>query len=176
MSGNGASAAGDVLSLFTGLFGKVSAFEENKRVGLLQMSEAARAASIADRNAALEREQGSMAAGWARIKGTRAAQQQRVAFASAGIDTNSGTAMQLQESTAAMAELDAVTIRNNARRAAFGHEEVARRARLEEGELRRKWRDGGLLGGTADDALALDLVSTAFGGVLSATGNGMGGK
>lgn len=169
------SAAGDVITLFTGLFGKVAAHTEAKRVGLLQMSEASRAADIAEQNAQLEREQGSMAAGWARIKGTRVAQQQRLSFASAGIDPNSGTAAMLEQSTAAMTELDATTIRNNARRAAFGHEEVARQRRLESSELQRKWLDGGVLGGTADDAAWLDLIGSAFGGAMKSTAGGLGG-
>lgn len=174
-AGAGLGAAGDVLNLFTGLFGKVMAHEEKRRVALLEMSELDRAAKVADTNARLSLEQGALAAGWKRIEGTRMAQQQRLAFATAGIDPNSGTAAQLEQSTAAMAEQDAVALRNNAVRAAFGHQEVARKARLEVSELDRKWRSGGVTGGTEDDAAWLDLIGSAFGGAMSATANGMGG-
>lgn len=47
--------------------------------------------------------------------------QQRAGLAAQGIDVNSGTALGLQEDTAEFGELDALTIRNNAWREAYGY-------------------------------------------------------
>ncbi len=46
---------------------------------------------------------------------------QRVALAAQGIEVDSGTALELQEETAGLGELDALTIRNNAAREAWGY-------------------------------------------------------
>jgi len=46
--------------------------------------------------------------------------EQRAAFAAQGIEVGSGSALEIQEETAALGELDAITIRNNAQREAFG--------------------------------------------------------
>lgn len=53
---------------------------------------------------------------------TRAAiGSQRAGFAANGVDVNSGSAAEIQDDTAAMGELDALTIRNNAAREAWGY-------------------------------------------------------
>lgn len=46
---------------------------------------------------------------------------QRTAFAANGIDVNTGSAGQIQNDTAALGELDALTILNNAAREAYGY-------------------------------------------------------
>lgn len=46
---------------------------------------------------------------------------QRTGFAAGGIDVNSGSAGQIQNDVAAMGELDALTIINNAAREAYGY-------------------------------------------------------
>jgi len=50
---------------------------------------------------------------------------QRAALAAAGIQLDSGSALEVQEDTAVKGELDALTIRNNARREAFGYKTQA---------------------------------------------------
>ncbi|MFJ1336758.1 hypothetical protein ACIKP7_01300 [Pseudomonas caricapapayae] len=53
---------------------------------------------------------------------TRAAiGSQRAGFAANGVDVNSGSAAEIQDDTAALGELDALTIRNNAAREAWGY-------------------------------------------------------
>lgn len=47
---------------------------------------------------------------------------QRAAFAAQGIDANSGSAAKVQADTTALGELDALTIRNNAAREAYGYQ------------------------------------------------------
>lgn len=46
---------------------------------------------------------------------------QRTGFAANGVDVNSGSAANIQDDTAALGELDALTIRNNAAREAWGY-------------------------------------------------------
>lgn len=62
---------------------------------------------------------------------------QRVGYASQGVDVNSGSALSVQADTAAIGELDALTIRNNAAREAFGYRVDAENSRTRE-ELTRK--------------------------------------
>lgn len=60
-------------------------------------------------------EEAKFRAGVKKLKGS-----QRVALASQGIDINTGSALAVQEETEVLSELDALTIRNNARREAWG--------------------------------------------------------
>lgn len=46
---------------------------------------------------------------------------QRAGFAANGVDVNSGSAADIQDDTAALGELDALTIKNNAAREAWGY-------------------------------------------------------
>jgi len=55
---------------------------------------------------------------------------QRTSLAAQGIEIDSGTALRIQEDTAALGELDALTIRNNARREAWGYQVQAGDQRL----------------------------------------------
>jgi len=54
-------------------------------------------------------------------QGQRVIGAQRVALAAQGINLDSGTALELQQDTAAQAARDAVTVRNNAWREAWGY-------------------------------------------------------
>lgn len=56
----------------------------------------------------------------ARMQGTQMVAAQRFGYANSGIDEKTGTAAQVQGNTAAAAELDAQTIKNNAAREAWG--------------------------------------------------------
>lgn len=62
---------------------------------------------------------------------------QRAGFAAQGIDINSGSARDVQENDAALSELDALTIRNNAQREAFGFRRQAQYDR-EDAEMARR--------------------------------------
>lgn len=64
---------------------------------------------------------GDTSADWQRQRTKQAIGTQRTAFAGNGIDVNSGSAAQLQDETAMLGELDALTIQNNAAREAFGY-------------------------------------------------------
>lgn len=64
---------------------------------------------------------GDTSADWQRVRTGQAIGTQRAAQAGNGIDVNSGSAAQLQDDTAMIGELDALTIQNNAAREAYGY-------------------------------------------------------
>lgn len=87
------------------------------------------AASVALENAAMARAQGTDATTRGAYteslvrQGTRQlVGQQRTALAAQGVDVGSGTALDVQSSTAYLGELDALMARNNAAREAWGFE------------------------------------------------------
>ncbi|MNJ23108.1 hypothetical protein D3C77_174860 [compost metagenome] len=56
-----------------------------------------------------------------RLRTNAAIGTQRTGFAANGVDVNTGSAAEIQDDTAALGELDALTIRNNAAREAWGY-------------------------------------------------------
>lgn len=81
---------------------------------------------------------GDEAANRHRLQVTRMISSQRAALAAQGVDVEAGSALDVQIDTAALGELDALTIRNNAMREAFGYRAQAidsrRRGRLARAE------------------------------------------
>ncbi len=95
--------------------------QQNKQAG-----EASSAANM--QNAAISRiqandavDRGEFEADQQRLKTRAAIGTQRAGFAGNGVDVNSGSAALVQDDTAALGELDALTIRNNAAREAWGY-------------------------------------------------------
>lgn len=72
---------------------------------------------------------GNTSADWQRVRTGQAIGTQRSAQAANGIDVNSGSAAQLQDDTAMIGELDALTIANNAAREAYGYRVQAQQDR-----------------------------------------------
>lgn len=161
------------LSVIPESFAKVSAHEAEKASALINIGELNRSADQERANAAAALKRGSLEAGMLRVRGERVAAAQRVAFAEGNVDSSSGTAADVQDAAVAVSELDAQTARNNARAAALGHQTAERRYRTESERLDRRYRSGGLFGGTADDELMGGLAMSALG---SAASFGMGGK
>ncbi len=83
-----------------------------------QMDEAN--ARIADLNATDSINRGNVKADQTFQKGTDIQGSQRAGFAGQGVDVNSGTAADLQDETGKNATLDAMTVRSNAWREAWG--------------------------------------------------------
>ncbi len=73
---------------------------------------------------------GDTSADWQRVRTGQAVGTQRSVQAANGIDVNSGSAAQLQDDTAMLGELDALTIQNNAAREAYGYKVQAKQDRL----------------------------------------------
>lgn len=65
-----------------------------------------------------------------RIQLRRILGSQRASYGASGVDTNQGTPLNVALDSGREAELDMLTIANNASRAAFGFKESARRSRI----------------------------------------------
>lgn len=117
-------------------------------------------AGLADAGAADAIARGREAEGRQRGQIRRLAGGQRAALGGSGIDIDSGSALDVVRNDATMGELDALTIRNNARREAWGYQvqasdyrrqaELARHAGREEGKARRRQSFSTLLTGAGD--------------------------
>lgn len=79
-----------------------------------------RNAQMSDRAAQDAEQRGRVEADRRRDLAQRQLGQQRAAAAASGIDLASGTALDIQEGTAEIGEIDALTIENNAAREAYG--------------------------------------------------------
>lgn len=78
-----------------------------------------------DLNASDALERGGAAAGRARMRATTTLAEQQVAFTANGIESTSGTALDLAASSALVGELNATTERNNGIREALGHRKAS---------------------------------------------------
>lgn len=79
-------------------------------------------AQIAQNNAALAGEQGAANAGIEQQKTRAAVGGIKAAQAANGIDVNSGSAVDVRSSAAELGELNAITIRSNAAKTAYGYQ------------------------------------------------------
>ncbi|PZR17531.1 MAG: hypothetical protein DI536_04250 [Archangium gephyra] len=164
--------------------GAVSAIPESISKSLAQsarretanfnMDELRRSSALEQANAAFVEQAGATQAGLARMRGSAVQAQQRVAWATAGIDTSTGTPAAVGEASRLWSELDAVTLQNNARRAAMGHRELSRRYDVENERIAARWRPtNNLLGAPAELEFESDLALSGLGAALSA---GLGAK
>lgn len=104
---------------------------------------------------------GNTEAGRVRMQGTQLARKQFVAYANSGVDPTQGTAARTQEQTAALSELDAQTVQNNAAREAWGF-----KAKASEFERERK---------NATQRTGMRMAATVLGTVGRMQGGGYGG-
>jgi hypothetical protein len=79
----------------------------------------------ADMNAVDALQQGGIAAGQQRMRGSQVIGAQKAAYAASGVDVSSGTPAEQQASTALTAELNAQNAENNAVRQALGYRRTA---------------------------------------------------
>lgn len=78
-------------------------------------------AIIAERNAQAELQRGQQLEASKRERTAQALATQRARMAASGLAIDTGSPLRLQEDVAGLGELDALTIRNNAARAAYGY-------------------------------------------------------
>lgn len=93
---------------------------------------------------------GDTSADWQRVRTGQAVGTQRSVQAANGIDVNSGSAAQIQDDTAMLGELDALTIQNNAAREAYGYRVQARQDLLNASQTVQNGKTaamGSILGG-----------------------------
>jgi len=129
-------------------------------------------AQIAEQNAVVSEKlaedataRGELAEYEARIKGRRLLGKQRVASAASGVLVDSGSTLDVLQDTAALNEMDALTVRHNAALEAYGYETEAEQFKSEARLARMSKRSPGrravvsLLGG-----------GSSFGSILATSG------
>lgn len=116
-SGMGAGGAFAGLSIMSTLYGAYAHHEAGRRQKKL-MERNRRLAELQGEDAIAR---GEVAAERRKTQTGQVISSQRAALASQGVDVNSGSAADVQASSAYLGELDAVTIRNNAAREAWGY-------------------------------------------------------
>lgn len=105
------------MALVGGMMGAQSATQQGDYQSTMLKQDAAYKKKAADETIFA----GDTAADWQRQRTKQAIGAQRTVQAANGIDVNSGSAAQLQDETAMLGELDALTISNNAAREAYGY-------------------------------------------------------
>jgi hypothetical protein len=158
------------LSVIPESFAKVQQHLENREAAAQNMAAFQQSRDAENANAVAALNRGSRAAGELKQRGTASAEATRAALAASGVDTSTGTASDLLDTS--LSSLDAAQAVNNARADALGHRRSAQAYTRERDKLRRKYQDGGVTGGTADDELFTGLVSN---GVAAALKMGTGG-
>lgn len=117
---------------------------------------------------------GDTSADWQRVRTGQAVGTQRTAQAGNGIDVNSGSAAQLQDDTAMIGELDALTIQNNAAREAYGYRVQAEQDLQNAKQIKKNAKSaamGSILGGLGS---AFGSFAGGGGGFGGAGGAGVG--
>lgn len=138
------AAAGTAVSAY-------SSYEQGKaqqQQALYQSAVALNNQKIAQQYATAELQKGDVQEQEKRQQTAQAISAERAAVGANGLDVNTGSPLRLQADTAAVGELDAQTIRNNAQRAAYGYEvqgmNFAANAGLEESAAANAARFGAL--------------------------------
>lgn len=135
------------LSLASGVMGASNAISQGNYQSSLLRQNAALKNQAADEAVIA----GNTSADWQRVKANQAIGTQRSVQAANGIDVNSGSSAQLQDDTAMLGELDALTIQNNAAREAYGYRVQANQDRANAKQVKKNARQqaiGSILGGT----------------------------
>lgn len=152
-----------------------------KDVGLAQQAAANDQASISDYNAQVADLQASDAvtrgtqqenkfrAGVRGIIGT-----QRAGFAGNGVDVGFGSSVDVQGDAAYLGELDALQIRTNAAREAWGYQVQAQDLRKQAEVQRKTGANAALAGQNAQTAANYQAVGTVIGGATSLLGSRYG--
>jgi len=161
-----------IASMATSTYGQVRAGRAAKRAGQAQQQVAESEAQLSDYNAQVAELQAQDAVTRGAEKESRFRTQvrgligsQRAGFAGAGVDVGYGSAADVQADAAFLGELDALTIKNNAAREAWGYqvqaEDLRRRAVIQ--------RQGGQMAAAAGAEAAKGAYIGAAGTVLGGT-------
>lgn len=162
------------LSAIFEAFASADAFTKQREAQLANATEFTRSASMEEANATAARQRGAQAAGRKRMEASDLVGQQKIAYAMGGVASGSGTAAQTIGSSRAWSELDAESLRNNAVREAFGHEESARRFRMQSKKITDYYLAPDRAGmAPADVEFGVKLGSSAL---MGAASFGFGGK
>lgn len=103
-------------------YGAIEQGKANSAAASYQAQVAQNNQTIANQNAQFALQQGQQEEAAKRQQTAQTISEQRAITAASGIDPNSGSSKRIQGDTAALGELDAQTIRNNAARTAWGYQ------------------------------------------------------
>lgn len=115
------SAAASVIGTGVSAVGQVQAGKAAQAAGDYNAAVARNNQIVAEQQAADAQRRGEVAETEQRRKVRMLAGSQRAALGASGVQLDAGTPLDLLGDTAAMGELDALTIRNNAEREAYGY-------------------------------------------------------
>lgn len=118
-------------------------------------------ANVARQNAAIAGQSGAEQAGMTSLKGRAVAGEMRANQAAGNIDVNSGSPVDVQMSQRELSEIDALTVRSNATRQAYGYQTQAESQQAEAGLQTYEAGQDITAGG-------IGAASTFLGGVSSA--------
>ncbi len=104
--------------------------QQSKAAGEASVAANEANAGFATRNANEALKTGAFESDRQRLQTAAAIGTQRAGFAANGVDVNSGSAANVQDDTAALGELDALTISNNAAKEAWGYQTQAQQSLL----------------------------------------------
>ena len=114
--------AASVASAAVGAYGAYQSGQAQSQAAAYQAQVAQNNATVANQNATAARQSGAIQEQISRMKSADLEGKQRAAAASNGFDVNSGSNLDLQAGTAAMGNQDALTIRNQTARTAYGYQ------------------------------------------------------
>lgn len=151
-----------LLSAGASLVGGIAAADANAREGAANAAELERSAKQADAARLDAFRQGQLAVARRRIDVGQTLAAQRVGYAAAGVDASTGTPADVAMASERMGELDALQLKANAYREAFGFQESARSLRIRAAQTKRNTEANvfnAVLGGVSGAAsAALPLV------------------
>jgi hypothetical protein len=150
-----------VASTTIGAYGQYQAGQAAKQAGDYNAAIARNNQIIAERAAVDAEKRGEIAADEQRRKTARIAGAQRAAFGSSGLALDSAYSMDILGDTAAFGELDALTIKSNAQREAYGYRVQGMNYAAEEVMSRVR-------GKNANTAGMISAASTLIGGGATA--------
>lgn len=116
-----AGAIGAGMQAVTGLAGSYADAQAMKAKGAYESNQADINARMSGMQAEDALKRGETAANAARRKGLQVAGSKRAALGASGQDVNSGTAASMIDDAKMYSELDALTLKTNAAKEAFGH-------------------------------------------------------
>lgn len=125
-------------------------------------------ARFAEMQAEFTLKQGTKAARQYQKQVSQVVGEQRAQMAAQGIDVNTGSAADIQQETAEIGALDAMTIKNNAWRQAFGFQQEALNLRFE-------GRIAAITGNFQSNQASFQRRANVVSGVQSLIGLGLGG-
>ncbi len=131
MSAGSAAGAGSFASATTSLAGAYSQSQALEMQANYQKTQSEMNAKLADMQAEDAIKRGNKAAGQVKQQAKRMQGAQRAALAAQGIDIDSGSAAEIQENTEVLSAMDAMQVKNNAWKEAWGFKVQALNTRAE---------------------------------------------